>query len=135
MRLALDIDEDVSRLDVAMQHPVFMSVMDNTRDPRDQLRSLADRQRRAPNDFIELAALNEFHTEVTGAIALANFIDRNDAWMVEAGGSFRFPAETLDVRRGRPAAEGDHLERDDAIEALLMGAKDHALSAAANLLE
>ena len=52
------------------------------------IRSRADR-------FVQLAAFHQPHAEVTRAVALADLIDRDNAWMVEAGGSFRFEAKAL----------------------------------------
>ena len=49
--------------------------------------------------------------------------------MFEAGSSFRFPAKALQVRFGGPGAQAYDLERDSAVETLLMGAIYHALTA------
>ncbi len=54
--------------------------------------------------FVKLAAFDEFHAEVACAFALADLVDGNNAWMFEAGSSFRLPAKTLQVRFGRPRA-------------------------------
>jgi hypothetical protein len=55
-----------------------------------------------PDNFVKLAAFDEFHAEVTGAIALADFVDRNDAGMIEAGRSLRFTAKTFQMRFASP---------------------------------
>ena len=48
-----------------------------------------------PDYFVKLAPLDELHAEVALAILLADLVNWNNAWMFQAGGSFRFPAETL----------------------------------------
>jgi hypothetical protein len=62
---------------------------------------LPDRHRLASHYFVKLAAFDQLHAEVTLAIALADFVDGNNAWMFEAGSSFRFPAKALRARFGR----------------------------------
>src|SRR6266566_3122337 len=86
-------------------------------------------------DFIEPTALDEFHAEIARAVALADFVDRNNLRMFQTRCCLRFVPKTLQVRRARPLAEPDHLERDGAIKAFLPRAINHALSAATNLFE
>ena len=62
-------------------------------------------------------------------------MDGNDAWMFEAGSSFRFPAKALQMRFGRPRAQANYFERYGAIETFLMGAINHALTASTDFLQ
>ena len=88
-----------------------------------------------PDYFVKLAAFDELHAEVAGAIALADFVDGDDARMIEAGSGFGFAAKTLQVRFGGPLAEANHFKRDGAIETFLPGAINHALTAATDFLQ
>src|SRR4029077_8055430 len=133
MRFAFCIQQDVPRLDIAMQYPVFMRVLHRAGHLRYYLRPLPDRDRRAPDYFIKLAAFDELHAEVTLTFALAHLVNGNNAWMFEAGSSFRLSAEALQMRFGGPRAQADHFERDGAIETFLMSAINNTLTAAANL--
>ena len=108
MRLVLCIKQDVSRLDVTMQNAVFVRVMHGARYLRNEFRRLPDRHRLAPDYFVKLAPFNELHAEVTSPLALANFVNRDYAWMVEAGRRFRFHAEPFDVRLRGPPAKPDY---------------------------
>jgi len=63
--------------------------------------ALTHRYRRASDDFVELAALDELHAEVAGAIPLANFMDWNNAWVLEARGGIASDALRLSKARGR----------------------------------
>src|SRR5437762_14233111 len=83
MRFTVCVEQNVSRFDVPMQNSVFMRVMHNARDFRDEFHRLPDRDRGAPNDFVKLPAFNEFHAEVTGAIPFAYFVNWNDARIIE----------------------------------------------------
>ena len=107
MRFAFCIEQNVSWLDVPMKNPVLMRVMNGASYLCDQFRRLPDRHRLAPDYFVKLAAFDEFHAEVAGAIALAHLVDGNDARMIETGGSFGFPAKTFQVRFARPLTKAN----------------------------
>jgi len=84
-----------------------MRVVHGPRHLRDQFRRLPDRHWPAPDYFIQLSTFDELHTEVTGTIALAHFVDWNDAGMIEAGGGFGLPAKALQVRFARPLTKAN----------------------------
>ena len=107
MRFTVCVEQNVPRFDVPMQNAVFMRVMHGAGHFRDKFHRLPDRHGSAPDNFIKLAAFHELHAEVTGAIALADFVNRNNAWMFEAGGRFRFQPEALDVRFRGPLAKSN----------------------------
>ena len=95
MRFAFGINENVARLNVAMQDAVFMRVMNCARQFRDEFRCIASRDRRALRNFIELSAVDELHAEVTRTLALAHFVNWNDAWMIQVGCRLGFPTKAL----------------------------------------
>src|SRR6266436_478628 len=107
MRFAFRIEQDVSRLDITMQNSMFMRVMNGACDVRDQLRRAPNRHRLAPGHFVELSAFDEFHAEVARAIALAYFVDSNDAGMLQVSCRFGFETETFQVRFAGPLAEAN----------------------------
>src|SRR5215831_19503209 len=109
MRFAVCIEQNVPRFDVTMQNSMFMRVMNRACDFRDEFHRPPDRDWGAPNDFIKLPAFNQFHAEITGAIAFAYFVNGNDARMIETSGGFRFPAETFHVCFARPLTEVNDL--------------------------
>src|SRR5262249_53148381 len=102
MRFALGIEENVARLDVAVQDAVFMRVVNRTRQFRDEFRCMSSRDRRALCHVIELSAVDELHAEVAGTLALAHFVNGNDAWMIQVRGRFGFPAKALQMRLRGP---------------------------------
>ena len=107
MRFAFSIEQNVSRLDVAMQNAVLVRVMNSARHFRNEFRRAPDRHRLAPGDFIKLAAFDELHAEVARAIALADFVNRNDAGMIQTGGGFGFAAKALQMRFGGPMSKAN----------------------------
>ena len=92
-----------------MQDTVFMRVMSRARHFRDEFHRVPDRHRRAPDYFVQLAAFDEFHTEVARAITLADFVDRNDTRMLQTRCGFSFKAKALQVRFARPLPKADDL--------------------------
>src|SRR5437867_749249 len=99
-----------------MQDAALMRVMNGARQLRDQFRRTANGNRLARGNRIQLAAFHELHAKKASAVAFPDFVDRYDAWMVEAGGSFRFKTETLDMRFRGPIAESDNFERYNPIQ-------------------
>ena len=95
MRFAFCIEQNVAGFDVSMKDAVFMRVVNRARQFCDEFRCIACRDRRALCHFIELSAVDEFHAEVAGTLAFAHFVNRNDAWMIQVGGGFGFPAKAL----------------------------------------
>src|SRR5439155_17084897 len=87
------------------------------------------------NDFVELSTYDQYHAEVASAVTLADFVNRNDAWIVQLRGSFRFHAKALHVRFCRPVSETNHFERHNPVETFLPRAIHHALATASDFFE
>ena len=109
MRFAFCIEKNVPRFDVSMEDAVLMRVVHGASHLRDQFHRLPDRHRRLFNYFVKLAAFDKLHAEVALAITLANFVDWNNARMLQACCRFCFAAETFHVRFARPLAKADDL--------------------------
>src|ERR1044072_1886035 len=134
MRFAVCIEQNVSRLDVAMQNAVFMGVVHRAGQLGDQLDCAPDGYGLAADYFVKLAGFDKVHAEVALAIPLAYLVDWHDALMIQTGGSFGFPAKAFKVRFLGPIARADHFEGDGAIETFLMCAINHTLTAPTNFL-
>src|SRR4029077_141563 len=112
-----------------------MRVMHSACHFHNEFHRVPDRDGFAPDHFIELAAFNKLHAEITLAITLAYLIDGNDSWVLEAGGSFGLAAESFQVRFGGPRAQSKQFERDRTVQTFLMSAIHHALAAPANFFQ
>jgi hypothetical protein len=88
---------------------MFMRVMNSARHLRDQFHRAPNRHRLAPGHFVELSAFDEFHAEITRAIVLADFVNGNDARMIEACSGFGFPAKACQVRLAPPLTKANDL--------------------------
>ena len=60
---------------------------------------------------------------------LTNFVNGNDARMLQAGCGFSFQTETLEVGCSGPMPQVDYFQRYDSIKALLSSAIDYTLAA------
>src|SRR5262245_17542125 len=109
MRFALCVQQDVPRLDVTMENAVFVRVMNSARYPGDEFRRLPNRHRRPPNDFVKLAAFDEFHAEIARTVALADFVDWNDTRMLQPRRSFGLEAKAPKVHFARPLTKANDL--------------------------
>src|ERR1051326_8851933 len=118
-----------------MEDAVLVCVVHNARYLSDEFHRVTDRHRLAASYLIKLAAFNELHAEVAGAIALAHFVDGNNPRVIEACGSFRFASKTLQVRFCGPMAQTNHLQRHCAVQTFLPGAIHHTLTATTDLFQ
>src|SRR2546430_3653382 len=135
MRFTVLIEQNIPWLDVTVQNAVLMRVMNGARHFRNKFHCAPNRHRLTSRYFVKLAAFDELHAEVALAIALADLVNGNNAWMFEAGSSFRLSPKTLQMRFSGPRAKADQLQRDCTIETFLMGTINYALTAAANFLQ
>jgi hypothetical protein len=135
MRFTVLIQQNVSGLNIAMQNAVFVRIMNGTRHLRDEFRRASNWDRLALDYFVKLTAFDELHAEVALTVPLAYFVNRNNARMFQAGGSFRFPAEALQVCFGRPSSQANHFERDGAIETYLPRPINYTLPTPTNFLQ
>ncbi|HEY4273635.1 MAG TPA: hypothetical protein VGM65_16665 [Candidatus Udaeobacter sp.] len=117
-----------------MKNSMFMRVMDRSRHLRNEFYRGPNRHRLAASHFVELA-VNELHAEVARAIALTNFVDRNDTGMLQPGGSLCFKAKALQVGFARPLTKANYFQGNSTVETLLSRAKYHALTASPDFFQ
>src|SRR5262245_46905146 len=102
MRFAFLIEQDVPRLNVAMENSMFMRVMHWARDLRDEFRGATNRHRFAPGHFVELTAFDELHAEIARAIALTDLVNRNDTGMLQTRRGFGFEPKAFQMSFAGP---------------------------------
>jgi hypothetical protein len=130
-RLAVAGDEDVLRLDVAVQHLGLVRRRERTRDLHADAQDVGHRQRAlARQPVAQRAALEVVHRDVRPAAAGHPGVEDGDDVRMpgEPPGDLALalePAHRVAVHR----LDRQHLQRHDAVEALLVGAVDDAESA------
>ncbi len=134
-RVSVPVEQDIGRLEVAVNDPALVGVADGIGDACNQLGRLAGRQWPAGERLGKALALNEAHGEVVLASVLADFVDRHDPGMVQVGGRLRFNLEAAYILGVGKLAGEDHFQGDDAVEADLPGLKYDPHSTAGDLAD
>src|SRR5207253_2122826 len=78
MRLSLGVEQDVGRLEIAMQHAPLMRVLHRPGYRGQQLSSPAWLTPQAVEARRQTAAFDQLHAEVVLPLVLANFVDGHD---------------------------------------------------------
>ena len=133
---AATVEQDVSRLEIAMQNPVLMRVLHSARHFGHKPDAFARFTAQRGPGFLQAAAGRVFHAEERQPVfALADFIDGKNIRMIETGRRFSFTSKTFQ-RLARIGVIGHHsLERDDPARMPLTRAINHAHSAASDFLQ
>ena len=107
-RFAAGVEQDVSRLEVAMQNAFAMRIIDRPRDFRDQPHALVRPILQPGRGGPQTPAGRIFHAEEGQAIlALTDLVDRQDIGMIELRRRFRFAPEPDErLVRVRPGKQG-----------------------------
>ena len=124
-------DEDVARLDVAVDHAVAVGEGERGGHAGADGGDLARRQRLGvAQDGGEGPAVDELHHDEVGAVVLAPVEDGDDVGMRQVGGGLGLAPEALDEGAVDRQLGEEHLERDGPIELAIHGAVDLGHAAA-----
>jgi hypothetical protein len=137
VRFSSGIEENIPGLQIAVKNPSLVCELNRAADLEKQLRRSPGRGTSLWIVYLpgERASLNESHAEEVLALALTDFIDRNDVRMIELGYRFRLGPEALYLHLARELPAQDHLQGHDSIEAYLASAINDTHSALGNFLE
>ena len=118
----LTSEEDIARLDVAMDEPFAVAGVEGEGD------AFENRQREGRvqttvllEQALEVAAVDVAHGEVEVPLCLPGLVDRDDLRTLERGGDARFPQETLAEARVCGMLGSDELERHLPLEPRILG--------------
>lgn len=135
VRLAMAIDQNIRRLQVAVQDALFVRIVNGFGDGLDPGSSLAGRDRLLAIELTQVLALDVVHREVVEALMFAHFMDANDVRMVKPRRRGSLRLEPLQrVRTGELTCQ-DHLHCDRAIEADLACLVDDTHAAPVNFMD
>ena len=135
VRAVVRADEDVRRLDVAVNEPARMGGVQRGRD-------LAGDRERAPHgqpallgdQRLQVGPLDAGHRDPEEVVVLARVVDRDDVGVVERGREPRLAQEAVaEVGFAEPRRE--ELQRGPAPQAYVLGPVDDAGAAATELLD
>src|SRR6266446_10690282 len=119
-RLAVSIQEDVSRLKIAMKNSLVVRVSNATRDLCHQSRTLARLSAEHRCRGTQASARRIFHAEKRQALlTLADFVNGKNVWVIEAGDRFGFAPEAHQRLMCIHLMSEDALHRDNPTGVLL----------------
>ena len=133
VRLALLVDQDVGRLEVAVQDAPLVGVVH-------RLGRLGHQPRRGPRVVAvavepagQAAAGDQLHAEVALAVVLADLVDRHDVGVVQRRDRLGLVLEPPELGVAGQNAGPDHLQGDRAVQADLPRLVDDPHAATAQL--
>jgi hypothetical protein len=91
--VATSRDENVGRLDVAVDNSFGVRRVERVRNLNPQLQHLLKRQRLARNAVLERGAFHEFHRNKGLAVVFADFVDGANVGMIQSGSSLPLTVE------------------------------------------
>ncbi len=127
------VNQNVGRLQVAMQNPSRMGMRDGPADWQEELRGLARGERPLGDPAGQGRAMHELHAEVRLTFMVADFVDRHNVRMLKAGRRFGFSAESGQFGRRGELPTQNHFHGDGPIQADLPGFKHDSHAAAPQL--
>ena len=127
LRLPAIRDEDVRRLDVAMNDPGGMSGVQRIGQLRGQFQGFVAIEaptRRKP--CFECLSLHQFHHDEGLTFVLADFVNRTDVGMIERGGGAGLPVESRNPDRILTKRVRENLNRHLASQPLVLRPIHHS---------
>jgi hypothetical protein len=93
--MPLLIQQNIARLQVAVNDPPIVSIGNRLRDLLHQVGGFLGRERPFPHASRQGAAFDEGHREVVLALEFADFVDWHYAGMIELGRRFCFRVKAI----------------------------------------
>ena len=130
----LTIEYDVRGLDVAMNDPLFMRILQRVRQLASDSCRLRRRERPGLEPFFQRGSVDVLANEKPDVIlGTAGFVQRNDRRVLELGSAAGLAHEPLGLILGREAAGALHFERDHPFQPRIPRSKYIAKRADAEL--
>ena len=135
LHAALAVQQDVLRLDVAVDDAAVVGVLERVADPRDDGERLARGQAFALEQLAQVHAIDELHQEEKQVAAAAEFVERDDSRVVEFRQCAGLAGKTFGKRGIAGDGGGQDFQGDDPVEFGLPRLVNRAHAAAANEFE
>ncbi|MCO5168447.1 MAG: hypothetical protein M9894_19070 [Planctomycetes bacterium] len=124
-RHAVRVEEDVRRLEVAVEDPAPVRVLEPVRRLRQHLEGAAlVHGPGAPQERVQRLAADQLHGQVADAVGLADVVDRDDVAVREARRGAGLVEEALHVLARGVDAREERLQGHRALQALVHGLVD-----------
>ena len=135
-RLAASIQQNVPRLEISVQNPFVVRVLNGARDLCDQANGLAWFVAKYFPSMQQASPWRELHAEKWQAVfAYPHLIDGQNVWVIETGDCFRFALEADQSIARIAVITEDALQGNDPSRVPLSRTINNAHSAAADLFQ
>ena len=123
-------DEDIRRLDVAMDDSLGMRRIERIRNLHAEIEHLLDRQRFIFDPVLQRLAIEKFHGDERLAIYFVHVVNRADIGMIQSGGRACFPSKSFERLAIRGKIFRQEFQRNEAAELRIFGLEHDAHTAA-----
>ena len=134
-QLAVGVDPKISRLEIAMDDILAVRGFQPARQLYAQFQDGLLRKRLLGEHLVQIETGDVFRDQVIDAILLPEVEGHGDVGMVQLADRQRLFAELFASGIVGKQSCGQDLDRDVALQLLIMGAKDHAHASGANLFD
>ncbi len=135
LRLAAPGDENIRRLDVAVNDAAGVGSVERVGDFDAPVEQQIERHRTAFDAMFERLALEELHRDEVPAIGFVNFVDRADIRVIQGRGGAGLPLEPFERLPVLRQVFRQEFQRHQAAQLRVLGLVDDAHAAATELFE
>ena len=128
---ALFVQQDVFRLDVAMDDALFVGELQRLANHRHNRQRLLRRHFAVQQQLAQIQAVYKFHHQITMSTRFAEVVDSDNVGVIQPRQGLGFACEPFDELPVPVLFLGQDFERDNAVQARLPGLVHHAHAAAA----
>ena len=120
------VDHDVGRLDVAMDHPLLVGIIQGVGQRGDQLGRLAPRGPANRKLVRQRRPLHKLAYEVRYAVRLTDVVNRHDRRVLKLGHAAGLALEAIEILTGGEIPRPRYLDRNHAVQLGIAGHVDGA---------
>ena len=128
-------DKNIGRLNVAVNDALGVRRIERIGHIDRNSQQRLQFERRVVDGMLQRQAIQKFHDDEGAAVGLPDVVNRADVGMIQRRGRLRLAMKSAQRLGIACHAFGKELQRDETVEARVLGFVDHAHAAAAQLLQ
>jgi hypothetical protein len=128
-------DKNVGGLNITVNNPFAMSIVERIRDRNGDFKQLVDIERPSDDQVSQGLTIEELHRNKRLIVVLADLIDGTDIGVVQGGRGLGFTLEPVQCLAIAGKFFWQELQRDKAMQSCVFGLIDHAHPATAEFFE
>ena len=129
------IQQDILRLDVPMEHALFVRILQRLADVRHDREGLPRRESSGPHGLTQIHPVHKLHDEVAEPFGLTEVVNRHNVRMVQTRQQTPLPSEPFGEGRVAARRQRQQLQRHNSVQMTLPGRIDKPHAAVAHQFE